>query len=94
MVIAPCQLDEEYKRILNEDNFNPNVDAQIKVNLMELAKNLDSQVDMSEKEFRNLLKTLFPDVPSYHLSTVVRLIKGGNKKTKMETLSSRLGGII
>jgi hypothetical protein len=49
---------------------------------------------MSESEFRDLLKNIFSDVPSYHLNTVVRLIKKGNKKGRIEIISERLGGLI
>jgi len=75
LVIAPWQQDEEYLHILKDQQFNPNKDAQVRINLLSVAKKLDESIDMSEGEFRDLLKAMFKDVPSYHLATVVRLVK-------------------
>ena len=49
---------------------------------------------MGEGEFRSLLKSLFPDVPSYHVRTVVRLVKQEGKKGRFQTITERLGGVI
>ena len=64
------------------------------MNLLKVAKQLDQTVEMSEGEFRDLLKVMFADVPSYHLNTVVRLVKQGKKKKRLNVLSDRLGGIM
>lgn len=94
MVIAPWQEDKEYLRILKEDQFNPNKDAQVRVNLLSVAKKLDDGIEMSEKEFRDLMKSMFSDVPSYHLASVVRLVRQGDKKKRLTVLSERLEGIV
>jgi len=30
---------------------------------------------MNEGDFRTLMRSLFPDIPSYHINTVVRFVK-------------------
>jgi len=37
LVIAPWEQDEEYTRILKDNHFNPNKDAQVRVNLLSVA---------------------------------------------------------
>jgi hypothetical protein len=59
-----------------------------------VATKLDESIEMSEGEFRDLLKSMFSDVPSYHLNTVVRLVRQGDKKKRLDVLSKRLGGIM
>ena len=93
-MIAPWQQDTEYMDILKSNQFNPNKDAQVRVNIMVVAKKLDETIEMSESEFRELLKSMFAEVPSYHLNTVVRLVRQANKPKRMDVLTKRLGGII
>lgn len=64
----------------------------MKVNLLSVAQKLNDQVQMGEGEFRSLMKALFPDVPSYHINTVVRLTKSEGKKGRFSTITDRLGG--
>ena len=93
MVLGPWQEDEEYLSILKDQQFNPNKDAQVKVNLLQVAKKLDASIEMSEGEFRDLLKAMFSEVPSYHIATVVRLVRQTQRK-RLSVLSERLDGII
>ena len=62
--------------------------------MLSVAKKLDSNIEMAEGEFRDLLKSMFSDVPSYHINTVVRLVRQGNKRKRIEVISERLGGIV
>ena len=48
------------------------------MNLLTVAKKLDETIEMSESEFRSLLKSMFSDVPSYHISAVARVVRGGD----------------
>ena len=75
LVISAWKDDEELKQILRGQGFNPNRDAIMKVNILTIAQRLNDQVEMSEGEFRDLLKALFPDVPSYHTSAVTRIVR-------------------
>lgn len=77
LVISVYREDEEMKQILQGQKFNPNKDAIMKVNILKVAQRLNDQVEMSEGEFRNLLKALFPDVPSYHASAMARIVRAG-----------------
>lgn len=94
IVISPWQEDKEYEEILRSQKFNPQKDAEIRINMLDVAKKLDESIDMSEGEFRDLLKNMFSDVPSYHISTVVRLVKRGDKKSRLNELSEKVGGIM
>lgn len=94
IVISPWQEDQEYEDILRSQKFNPQKDAEIKINMLDVAKKLDESIDMSEKEFKDLLKSMFSDVPSYHISTVVSLVKRGERTTMVERVSKRVGGLI
>ena len=75
MVISPAKEDEDYEQILKSQKFNPNKDAQIRINVLTIAQRLNEEVDMHEGEFRDLLKKMFSDIPSYHINTIVRLVK-------------------
>ena len=66
----------------------------MRVNLLDVAKKLDENIDMEEREFKDLLKSMFPDVPSYHIATVVSLTKRGEHINVIERLSKKVGGII
>ena len=79
VVLSPFQEDQEYQDILKAEKFNPNKDGIIKVNIMKVAERLNEQVEMHEGEFRDLLGSLFPEIPSYHIGTVVRLSRKGKQ---------------
>jgi hypothetical protein len=49
---------------------------------------------MAEGEFRDLLKKMFNDVPSHHIHAIVRLVKSEGKKSRVEIISKRVGGIL
>ena len=49
---------------------------------------------MAEGEFRDLLKKMFSDVPSFHINTIVRLVKSKGKTGRIDLISQRVGGII
>lgn len=94
LVISPWKEDEELEQLLRGQKFNPNKDAQVKVNILTVAQRLNEQVEMSEGEFRDLLKGLFPEVPSYHLKAVARIVSSKGRKTRMSIISERLGGAL
>lgn len=37
---------------------------------------------------------MFPDVPTYNIQTVIRLIKQGNKVKRLDILADRVGGFL
>lgn len=98
MVLAPWRREdeEEYREMLRSSSFNPNRDAQVRVDLVKLAERLNEEIDMSEGEFRSLLQTLFAGekVPSYHLKTIVRMVRSNGKKKRTEVIADRLGGVV
>jgi hypothetical protein len=49
---------------------------------------------MGESEFRELMKKLFPMVPSYHISAVVRIVKKDGKESRHERLARLVGGVV
>lgn len=49
---------------------------------------------MAEGEFRELLKKMFSDVPSFHINTVVRLVKSQGKQGRIDLIAKRVGGIV
>ena len=50
---------------------------------------------MGDEDFRNLLKQIFKDMPSYHIDALVRITKKGQRKQPtIERLSNMLGGIM
>ena len=49
---------------------------------------------MHEGEFRELLKKMFSEVPSYHINTIVRLVKSEGKQGRIDLISQRVGGIV
>ena len=79
---------------MKAQKFNPQKDTLIKTNLLTVAQKLDEAVEMSEYDFRTLLKSMFPDVPNYHIQTIIRLVKSGGKKKRIEVLADRVGGFI
>ena len=66
----------------------------MKVNILSVAEKLNDEVDMLEGEFRDLLKKLFPDVPSSHINAIVRTVKMKGKKKRFDTLVERVGGLM
>ena len=59
----------------------------VKIDLISVAKKLNESVDMSEHEFRLLLTKVFENVPSYHIKSIARSVKKGNKMGEFERLS-------
>ena len=96
MIISPFKDTDqiESEELFKSSNFNPNKDSLVKVNLLTIAEKLNQEVEMNESDFRVLLKNLFSDIPSYHINIIVRHVKQGNKKKKIQILSERLGGIM
>ena len=74
--------------------FDPKRDAKLNVNIIELAKSLNSEVEMGEAEFRELLGKLFPQIPTYHISAIVRIVRKDGKESRHERLSRLLGGVL
>ena len=74
--------------------FDPKRDSKLTINIIDMAKTLNSQVDMGEAEFRELMKKLFPHVPTYHISAVVRIVKKEGNESRHERLSRLLGGVL
>jgi len=56
------------------------------VDLIQIAKKLNEKVEMSEHEFRVMMKYVFDGVPSYHMNQIVRAVKQNSKPGKMELL--------
>lgn len=74
--------------------FDPKRDAKVNVNIIEMARALNSQVEMAEGEFRALMKKLFPNIPSYHITAVVRIVRKDGKESRTERLSRLVGGVV
>jgi hypothetical protein len=49
---------------------------------------------MREIDFRNMLKSVFPDVPAHQINALVRHVKSKGKESKMDVLQKKLGGIL
>ena len=76
MVIAPGTSEElELEKITKGTGFEPNRDSIQKVNAIEIAKNLEAKVEMGDSDFRDLLKSIFPEMPSYHIDALVKIAK-------------------
>lgn len=94
LVIAPGE--DKVAKVANEAKglgFDVSRDSEIKVDILQMCKTLDSQVEMSEHELRMLMKSLFPTVPSYHINAVSRMAKKGKRESRMDGLVRRSGGI-
>jgi hypothetical protein len=75
--------------------FDPEKDAMQRVNVIETAKKLNSTVEMGDDEFREMLKTLFPNLPSYHVNDIVKLVKKKERKERqIDRLTRLTGGLI
>ena len=92
--MPPTKEDQEFESILKSQKFNPNKDSLVRVNVLTIAQKLNEEVEMHEGEFRDLLKKMFSDIPSYHINTIVRLVKSGGKKNRMAVIAERVGGVI
>lgn len=95
LVIAPgTDLQMELESMAKGSGFDPTNESEVKCNILKIAQTLDNQIDMSENDLRELLKKLFPLLPSYHINTVTRMVKKGTKEGKMERISRVSGGLI
>ena len=47
---------------------------------------------MGDDDFRELLKKLFPELPSYHINDIVKLVKAKERKERQVDRLSRLTG--
>ena len=65
----------------------------MKVDLIQVAKKLNETVDMSEHEFRKMLQSVFENVPTYHIKSIVRSVKQGADKGKFDALSYKIRDI-
>ena len=76
MVVAPGVSEElELEKITKGTGFNVKKDSIQKVNVVEVAKRLEQKVDMADEDLRDLLKALFPEMPSYHIDALVKIAK-------------------
>ena len=76
MVLAPGSNEElELKKIVKGQGFDVQRDAIQKVNAIEVAKQLEGKVEMGDIEFRDLLKLIFPEMPSYHIEALVKVAR-------------------
>ena len=95
LILAPGEDEEQYMaEIAKGTGFDPKRDSKVNVNIIEIARQLNSEVDMAEAEFRELMKKLFPQIPTYHISAVVRIVKKDGKESRMERLSRLVGGVV
>ena len=63
--------------------------------MIEIAKSLESQVEMGDDDFRNLLKSIFKDMPSYHIDALVRIAKKDQRgEGSIDRLSKLVGGLM
>lgn len=95
LVVAPCEDQEEYMaEVAKGTGFDPKRDSKVTINIIEVARALNAQVEMGESEFRGLMKAVFPNVPSYHLAAIVRIIRKNGKESRHERLARIVGGMI
>ena len=94
MVLGPYvdNEEEERKDIIRGQHFNVARDSIMKINILTMAEKLNNEVEMAEGEFRDLLRTLFPDIPSSHINTIVRKVRSKGKKRRSDIVLDRLGG--
>ena len=63
--------------------------------MVDIAKSLESKVEMADDDLRDLLKALFPKMPSYHIDALVAIAKQPKRKpNNIDRLSKMLGGIM
>jgi len=96
MIIAPWVDEEmeEQKDIQRGAYFDAKRDAVVKTNILTLAGRLHGEVEMHDNEFRDLLKKLFPELPTTHIHAVVRTVKQGKKPKRFGVILDRVGGIL
>lgn len=92
LVISAWKPDSNYEEIIGQ-RFNPNRDAKVNINILNIAEKLNDQVEMGEGEFRELMKTTFSEIPSYHINAIVRIVRQGKKRKRVDILADRVGGI-
>ena len=50
---------------------------------------------MNDNDFRDLMKRIFPEMPSYHIDGVIKIAKKGERKENtVDRLSKLVGGIM
>jgi len=96
MIIAPWVDEEmeEQKDIQRGAYFDAKRDAVVKTNILTLAERLHGEVEMHDSEFRDLLKKLFPELPTAHIHSVVRTVKQGKKPKRFGVILDRVGGVL
>ena len=95
LILAPGEDQEEYMaEVAKGTGFDPKRDAKLTINIIDLARSLNFEVEMGEAEFRNLLKKLFPQIPTYHISAVVRIVRKDGKESRHERLARLVGGAV
>ena len=72
---------------MKSGGFDPKKDAVVKIDLLKVAQKLNESVEMSDHDFRVMLKDIFDSVPTYHINQIVKVVKKGNKEYRFERLS-------
>ena len=76
LVLAPFAApDTEADQALRASGFDARRDGRVQLDLISVAKRLNERVEMSEPEFRQLMRHVFDGVPAYHLNQIVRLVR-------------------
>ena len=96
IVVAPGTDEElEIAKAIKGSSFDPARDAKVNVNVIKVAKSLNNTVEMSDKEFRAVLRNIFPDMPGFHIDAVVKLAKESERPERsIDRLSRLVGGIL
>ena len=96
MVVAPGISEEiELQKIAKGTGFDPQRDTIQKVDAIQIAKNLQQKVEMGDSDFRDLLKSIFPEMPSYHIDALVKIAKKKERKEPvMDRLTRIAGGVM
>ena len=95
IVIAASQNEElEDAKAYKGSGFNPVRDAQLNINAIDTARTLHNEIDMSDKEFRQLLKKVFPDMPGFHIEALIGLVKEKERPERLISKLERLTGSI
>ena len=96
MVLAPGTSEElEMERIVKGTGFDPKRDSMQKVNAIEIAKQLEGKVEMADEDFRDLLKSIFTEMPSYHIDALVKIAKKDQRREpNIDRLSKLIGGVM
>ena len=93
IVVAPGADEElENAKAVKGSGFDPVRDSQLDINVIKTAKILNSEVEMSDKEFRKLLKKIFPDMPGFHIDALVAIAKEKERPTKLVDRITKLTG--